>query len=317
MSVKTIQGAKTKSYLSRLKKDMFSVNGALYLMILVPMAILIIFHYVPMWGVQIAFKDFRASLGITESPWVGLKHFKKFFSYYRFGDVMRNTLMINLYDLATFPLSLVLAILFNYIGAQKYKRFVQTVSYAPHFISTVVMCSMLLQFFSARGGLINAFLGVFGVPAVNYMAKPQYFYTIYIWSGVWQGIGYSSIIYIAALAGISPELHEAAIVDGANIWQRIWHIDIPGVLPTFCILLIMRCGSLLSVGYEKVLLLQNNLNSTVSEVISTYSYKVGLASSSPQYSYSSAIGLFTSLINMIMLIIVNKISDRLSGSSLF
>ena len=317
MSVKTIQGAKTKSYLSRLKKDMFSVNGALYLMILVPMALLIIFDYIPMWGVQIAFKDFRASLSITKSPWVGLKHFEKFFSYYRFGDIIRNTLSINLYSLCTFPLPLILAILFNYIGCQKYKRFVQTVSYAPHFISTVVLCSMVLQFLNARGGLINEFLGLFGIPAVNYMGKPQYFYTIYVWSGVWQSIGYNSVIFIAALSSISPELHEAAIVDGATILKRIWHIDIPGVLPTFCILLIMRCGSLLSIGYEKVLLLQNNLNSTVSEVISTYSYKVGLASSHPQYSFSAAIGLFTSLINLAMLLTVNKITDRLSGSSLF
>lgn len=319
MSTKLPSGtyqSKMCNYIHRLIANM-KKNGALYIMILLPMALLLLFEYVPMWGIQIAFKDFRISKGIAESPWVGLKHFKKFFSYYRFEDIIRNTLGINLYSLCTFPLSLVLALMLNYIGSSKYKRFVQTISYAPHFISTVVLCSMILEFTKVNGGMINQLLKIFGIAPINFMANPDYYSSIYVWSGVWQSVGYSSVIYIAALASISPELHEAAIVDGANILQRIWHVDIPGVLPTFCVLLIMRCGSLLNLGYEKVLLLQNNLNGNVSEVISTYSYKVGLASSTPQYSYAAAIGLFTSLINMIMLLIVNKTSKKLSGSSLF
>ena len=191
------------------------------------------------------------------------------------------------------------------------------VSYAPHFLSTVVMCGMILQFLDQRTGMLNAFLKLFGLPSVSFMAIPEAFPHVYIWSGVWQGVGYGSVIYIATLAGVSPELHEAAIIDGANIWQRIWHVDIPGVLPTFCILLIMRCGSMMNVDFEKILLLQNDLNGKVSEVISTYVYKQSFQNSFPQYSYSSAIGLFTSLVNLVLLVTVNRVSKWLSGSSLW
>lgn len=315
MSVKTIQGAKTKSYLSRLKKDMFSVNGALYLMILVPMAILIIFHYVPMWGVQIAFKDFRASLGITESPWVGLKHFKKFFSYYRFGDVMRNTLMINLYDLATFPLSLVLAILFNYIGAQKYKRFVQTVSYAPHFISTVVLCGMVILFLSPENGIINLAIEAFGGESVYFMAQPRMFKWIYVISGIWQGTGWSAIIYVAALSGVDKELLEAAEIDGATRFQKVIYINFPVLVPTIIILFILRCGNILDIGYEKVFALQNSANLNGAEVISTYVYKMGLVKSN--FSFSTAAGLFNSLVNSAILLLANFISKKASQISLW
>lgn len=286
-------------------------------MLLVPLAVLIAFKYMPMYGVQIAFKEFRITRSIEASPWVGLKYVNRFLENKDFWRILKNTLFINLYSLATFPLSLIFALMLNYLPFKKYRKTVQMVSYAPHFISTVVMCTLITQFLNARTGLVNALLGVFGVPATNYMANPDYFYTIYVWSGVWQNVGYSSIIFIAALSGISPELHEAAIVDGANIVKRIWHVDIPGVLPTFCILLIMRFGSLMTVGFEKVLLLQNNLNYSVSEVIATYVYKNGIASSRPQFSYSAAIGLFQSLVNMILLFTVNKITGKLSGSSLF
>ena len=193
------------------------------------------------------------------------------------------------------------------------------VSYAPHFISTVVMCGMITQFLDARSGLINVLLRYVGVQPRNWMTDPEYFRHIYVGSGVWQGLGYSSIIYIAALSGVSPELHEAAIVDGANIFQRMWNVDIPSVLPTFCILLIMRCGSIMSVGFEKVLLLQNNLNKSASEIISTFTYNIGLNSSGamPQYSYGAAIGLFTSLVNMVLLLVVNTVTKKLSGSGLW
>ena len=191
------------------------------------------------------------------------------------------------------------------------------VSYMPHFISTVVMVGIILQFLDVRSGLLNMVLALFGKDPINFMAKPEYFRTIYVFSGVWQSLGYNSIIYIAALAGVSPELHEAAIVDGANIVKRIWHIDLPGILPTISILLIMQCGSILSVGYEKIFLMQNSLNLAVSEIISTYVYKQGIASQIPQYSYATAIGLFVSAVNVIMLLIVNTTTNKLSGSSLF
>ena len=295
----------------------FQRFGALYVMLIVPLSVLIIFRYVPMYSVQIAFRDYRITRSFRMSPWVGFDYFRQFFSYYDFWKIVRNTFLINIYSLATFPLALILALMLAHSPFPRFAKLVQTVSYAPHFISIVVLCSMVIQFTNARTGMLNSFLGLFGVPAINYMAKKEYFYTIYVWSGVWQELGFDSIIYIAALAGISPELHEAAIVDGASIVKRMWHIDIPGVMPTFCILLIMRCGSLLNVGFEKALLLQNPLNYAVSEVIGTYSYNIGLNSGAPQYSYASAIGLFTSVVNLIMLVIVNNIAKHVSESTLW
>lgn len=293
-------------------------NNALYVLILVPLAVLILFKYVPMHGVQIAFRNYKPARGIYGSEWVGWKYFQKFFSSNQFWPLIRNTLSINLYSLATFPLALILALLLNYLPSKFFRKTVQMVSYAPHFISTVVMCGMLLQFLDVRSGLVNELIKLLGGKAVNFMGTPAYFYSIYVWSDVWQGLGYSSIIYIAALAGVAPDLHEAAIVDGANIWKRIWYVDIPGVLPTFCILLIMRCGSLMSIGFEKILLLQNNINKPISDVIATYTYSIGLNTTSiPQYSYASAIGLFSNVINMVMLCIVNTVSKRLSGNGLF
>lgn len=292
-------------------------NWFLYLLILFPVGILLVFHYAPMVGIQIAFRDYVPVKGFFESSWVGLKHVKRFISNYKFWDILWNTLAINLYGLATFPLSLLLALLINYVPSRFFKKTVQTVSYAPHFISMVVMCGIILQFFDARTGVFNAVMGLFGVAPVNYMAKPEAFRHIYIWTSIWQDLGYASIIYIAALAGISPELHEAAIVDGASIVRRIWHVDIPGVLPTFCTLLILRCGSLLSIGFEKILLLQNSLNISVSEVISTYVYKQGLTGTMPQYSYSTAIGLFISVINMVLLVSVNRIVRKFNGMGLW
>ena len=295
----------------------FRKFGALYVMLIFPMSLLIIFRYIPMYGIQIAFRNFRITRSIADSPWVGFKYFQKFFSYYDFRSIVRNTLVINLYSLLTFPLALIFALLLSHLPFRRYGKLVQNVSYMPHFISVVVLCSMVIQFLNARVGMINAFLSLFGVAPVNYMAKKEYFYTIYVWSGVWQNLGYSSIIYIAALSGVPPELHEAAIVDGAGIAKRCLHIDIPSVMPTFCILLIMQCGRLLSVGFEKVLLLQNPLNMSVSEVISTYSYNVSLNSSSPQFSYASAIDLTTSVVNLIILCLVNSLVRRLSDNSIW
>lgn len=315
-SADRVKKAGKKPAVYRVRNE-FSRFGSLYLMLLIPMAILIIFKYFPMYGVQIAFRDYKITRAIEDSAWVGLKYFTKFFNSFQFKSVLKNTLAINFYSLATFPLSLIFALIVHYMSFPKMKKTVQMISYAPHFISRVVMCSMIIQFLDARGGLINAFLELFGVQPTNWMAKPDYFYSIYVWSDVWQEIGYNSIIYVAALAGVSVELHEAAIVDGASILKRIWHIDIPSVLPTFCILLVMRCGQLLNLGYEKVLLLQNNVNKDVSQVISTYSYEIGIAASKPQYSYAAAIGLFTALTNLVLLVVVNRLTKKMSGSSLW
>ena len=300
----------------RLHKEIVR-NGQLYLLVLLPLTYLIVFRYIPMYGVQIAFKDYNIADGFSGSAWVGFKHFRKFLSLYKFKEILWNTIAISLYSFATFPLPIVLALALNIAKNQKFKKIVQTVTYAPHFISTVVMVGIIIQMFDARSGLINHIIVLLGGEAQNFMAYPEYFRHIYVWTDVWQGIGYGSIMYLAALSSVSPELHEAAILDGANLLQRIRHIDIPGILPTISIMLIMRCGSILGVGYEKVYLMQNSLNLKASEVISTYVYKQGLAMTMPQYSYSTAISLFTTFINMIMLIICNKLCDKLSGSSLF
>ena len=292
-------------------------NHALYVLLILPVAVLIIFKYVPMHGVQIAFRNYKPARGIYGSDWVGLKYFSKYFGSMQFWPLIRNTLSINLYSLGTFPLSLILALLLNYIPSKAYRKTVQMVSYAPHFISTVVMCGMVLTFLDVRTGMINEIIKVFGGKAVNFMGTPSYFYHIYIWSGVWQGVGYGSIIYISALSGIPVELHEAAIVDGASILKRIWHVDLPGVLPTVCILLIMRCGDILDVGFEKIMLLQNSLNKPISDVISVYTYNMGINSNMPQYSYASAIGLFSNVINMLMLLLANTIVNKINGNGLF
>jgi len=300
----------------RIKREL-AKNAGLYLLALIPFVFLVLFKYWPMYGVQIAFRNYSVGKGIMGSEWVGLKHIIRFVQSPKFWPILRNTLIISLYGLATFPLPIILALMLNYLPSARYRKTIQMVSYAPHFISTVVMVGIILQFLDKNSGVINHLIEVMGGEATNFMAKREYFYHIYQWSGVWQGVGYASVIYISALAGVSPELHEAAIVDGANIPQRIWHVDIPAILPTVCILLIMDCGKLLSVGYEKVYLMQNNLNLNNSEVISTYVYKQGLTAATPQYSYSAAIDLFVSLINAVMLLTVNRITNKLSGNGLW
>ncbi|MDR0709598.1 MAG: ABC transporter permease subunit [Spirochaetaceae bacterium] len=308
-------GKKTPLVLT-VKKEL-QKNWTLYLIVTLPLAYLILFKYIPMYGVQIAFRDYNPTRTFFGSPWVGLKHFRRFMAQPQFFNIIRNTVSISFYWLATFPLPIVLALLLNYIPSRRFKKTVQMASYAPYFISTVVMAGIILRFLDDRSGIINLIRQAFGLDAVLFMAKPELFYHIYIWSGVWQSIGFSSVIYIASLAGVPPELHEAAIVDGAVIFQRILHIDLPSLAPTISILLILACGGILSVGYEKIFLLQNALNATKSEVISTYVYKVGLQSVVPQFSFAAAIDLFVSAINVIILIIVNRAADRLSGSSLF
>lgn len=291
-------------------------NWILYLFVAPSIVYLIIFSYIPLYGIQLAFKDFVAAKGIWGSPWAGLRHFERFFLSYQFGDLLKNTLTLSLYSLCmNFPFPILLALLLNYSTSQRFKKFAQTVTYAPYFISVVVLVGMIQVFFSPDGP-INQALHLLGTSEpVLFMGKPQYFKHLFVWSGVWRQAGWGSIIYMATLASVSPELHEAAIVDGANKLQRILNIDLPSILPTAVIMLIMNVGNIMGLGFEKAYLLQNDINIGVSEIISTYVYKVGIQSA--QYSYSTAIGLFNNCINFILLVIVNRVAKSLSGSSLW
>jgi putative aldouronate transport system permease protein len=288
----------------------------LYLIMLLPMLVIIIFSYGPMFGVQIAFKNFMARDGIWGSPWVGFIHFENFFRSYQFRRILTNTLGISLYGLiAGFPIPIILAILVNESSHDVFKKGVQLITFAPHFISTVVMTNMVLMFLSVYGGLVNNIIVSLGGGRVDFMAKPEYFKSIYVWSGVWQNMGYSSVIYIAALSAIDPALYEAATIDGAGKFQKILYIDLPGIAPTIIILLILNSGHIMNVGYEKILLMQNSLNMSASDVISTYVYRMGLEQA--QYSFSAAVGLFNSVINTILLVLVNQTARKLGETSLW
>lgn len=302
--------SKIKEMKTKLKK-----SRQLYLFVLPAFLIILIFSYVPMYGVIIAFKDYMPSLGIFESPWVGFKHFQRFFDSYYFWDLMKNTLGISLYSLIVgFPLPIILALALNEIKDGAFKKITQTVTYAPNFIAVVVMVGMVIAFLSPSTGIINHFLDFIGVGRINFMTEPRWFKTIYVLSGVWQGTGWGSVIYLAALSGVDTQLHEAATIDGASRLQRVWYINIPTIMPTMVILLIMSFGSLMSVGFEKIILMQNPLNMESSNVIATFVYQQGLLDA--QYSFAAAVGLFNSLINSILLILVNGIAKRLSDSSL-
>lgn len=287
----------------------------IYLLLAPAVIYFIIFYYWPMAGLQIAFRDYRVSKGIWGSAWVGFKYFEKFFSHPQCWKIIRNTLVISLYSLATFPLSILVALLINEIRSGAFKKTVQMVTYAPHFISTVVICSMITLFMNQSTGLFNNIIALAGGERVDFLGTAAYFPHIYVWSTVWQDLGWGTIIYLATLSSVSPSLHEAAFIDGANRMQIIWHVNIPSILPTIVIMLIMSCGRILSVGFEKIYLLQNSLNLDVSQVISTYTYELGLIGG--QYSYSTAIGLFNTVVNVVMLVIVNLISKRLSDVSLW
>ncbi|WP_054956340.1 ABC transporter permease [Paenibacillus dakarensis] len=294
----------------------FRKNWELYLLISPVIAYFIIFDYLPMYGVQIAFKNFMAAKGIWASDWIGLDHFVRFFKSFYFEQIIFNTISISLYQLAIgFPFPLLLALLINEVGSQKFKRFTQTVTYAPHFLSTVVMVGLIMIFLSPQNGIINHLIDFFGGQRISFMIESEWFKSIYVFSGVWQGMGWSSIIYLAALAGIDPTLHEAARVDGASRLRRIWHINLPGILPTVVILLILNVGQVMSVGFEKIYLMQNDLNIESSEVISTYVYKQGIIGA--QYSFSAAVGLFNSVINLVLLVTVNRIAKKVNETSLW
>ena len=288
----------------------------LYLIILIPVLYSLIFSYGPMYGIQIAFRDFRPNMGITGSPWVGWKWFQKFLGLPKFGEVFLNTLILSGYSLVvSFPLPIIFALLLNSLRSEKFKKAAQTISYMPHFISMTVMVSIVFMVFSPINGLygnLYRFFGGQGDP-VDFRYSASVFRHLYVWSGIWQSLGWSSIIYVAALSSVSQDLHEAARVDGASRFQRILHVDIPAILPQIGILLILRCGSLISVGFEKAYLMQApaGQNLSTSEIISTYVYKNGLKSWT-SYSYGAAIGLFNSVINVTLLLIVNYISRKVS-----
>lgn len=296
----------------------FSNCWDLYIFLIPMLAYFIIFHYAPMYGLQIAFKTFKIRKGIWGSPWADpwFYQFERLFSTTLLRTALQNTLMLSLYSLIFgFLPPIILALMLNQVTNLRFKKFVQTVSYAPHFISVVVMVSMLFCMFSTSNGIITRILGVFGLGPYPITSAAKYFRGLYVGSDIWQNMGFSAIIYIAALSSISPELHEAAVIDGANKAQRVWHVDIPGILPTITILLILRSGSIMSVGFQKVYLMQTPLNLARSEILSTYVYKVGLEDG--DFSFSTAVGMFNSVVNFILIVTVNAITRRLSETSLW
>ena len=294
-------------------------NWQLYLMLLLPVIWLLVFCYAPMSGIQIAFKDFKIRQGIWGSPWVGFDNFERFFTSYQFFRVLKNTLVISLYSLvASFPLPIVLALSLNVVRKAAYKKFVQMVTYIPHFISVIVIVGMILQMFNSRIGLYGAvYTALTGQPAPDILSKASAFPHLYVWSGVWQEVGWGSIIYLSALSAVDPALHEAAIVDGASRFKRVLVLDLPTVLPTATIMLIMNAGRIMTIGFEKVYLMQNDLNLTTSEIISTYVYKVSLGPTGGDFSLGAAIGLFNSVINLVLILLVNAVTKRMGGTSLW
>lgn len=315
--------SKAMSHKKMSQWQIFLRKWQLHVFMIIPVVYIILFAYVPMGGVQIAFKDFSIRKGIWASPWVGLKHFENFFTSFQFWRCLKNTIIISLYSFCVgFPIPIIFALLMNLTRNMRFRKLVQTVTYIPHFISVVVLVGMLVQLLNPVTGLYGALWKLFG--GEGYPTSPtsvaSAFPHLYVWSGVWQGFGWSSIIYMAALAGVSMELHEAAMVDGASRFRRVLMVDLPAIMPTIQILFIMNVGSLLGVGFEKAYLMQNNMNLEYSEVIATHVYKMTFqGTSSTRYSYSTAVGLFNSIVNGCLLIITNFATKRMSedGTSLF
>ena len=306
---------KNKRNFQDLKKDL-KKHKWLYVMLIIPVIFVVIWNYWTMYGVIIAFKDYSPAFGILGSPWVGLKHFERFFASYFFLEIIVNTLRLSLYSLlVSVPLPIILALLFNELNRKWFKSTAQTISYIPNFISVVVVIGMVQFFFSSQDGMINMLLNTFGFPSIDFLGSPKWFPHIYVWSGVWQGVGWGTLIYTAAMSGISPDQYEAAYLDGASRLQCIRHITIPSIMPTIVISTILATGSILSVGFEKTFLLQNAANLASSEVLSTYTYKMGIING--EYSFSAAVGLFNNVINFIVLFIVNKLAQKTNESSLW
>ena len=309
---KKLQKQKERKNLNKALKS----NWQLYLLALPFVVYLAIFEYKPLYGIIIAFKNYKPFLGIWGSEWVGLDNFRRFFTANAFSTIVPNTIILSLYSLIAgmFP-PIILSICLNYIPSTKYKKFVQNITYAPHFISLVVLVSMITLIFTTDSGLINNIIKAFGGEEIFFLGEGKLFRHIYVWSGVWQGVGWGSIIYLASLTSVNPELHEVARVDGATIMQRIRYIDWQVIKPTMITLLILNCGKIMSVGFDKAFLLQNTFNRPYSEIISTYVYKRGLLNS--EYGYSTAVGLFNTVINIILIVMANKISKKVSETSLY
>ena len=305
---------KPLSLTARIKRELWQ-NRYLYILAVPIIVYYILFCYLPMFGLVISFKQYELGRGIMESQWVGLKYFREFFCGLYFWRLLRNTLLISFYSiLFGFPAPIIFALLMNEVRQRHFKRTVQTITYLPHFISMVVICGIIVDFLSTNGVLTQA-LTLFGGDKINYVGNPAYFRIIYVISDIWQDVGWSSIIYLAALTSIDQQLYEAAVIDGAGRWKQTLHITLPGILPTIMIMLIMRMGQVLSVGYEKIILLYGPGTYEVADVISSYVYRMGIGSS--RYSYSSAVGLFQSVVNVILLIAANMTSRRMTGTSLF
>lgn len=274
-----------------------------------------VFHYVPMYGLQLAFKDYSPVLGVRGSPWTGLENLERFFGSYSFWTLLENTLRLSLYQLALFPVSIFVALSLNELRSGPFKRFAQSVTYAPHFISVVVLAGLLLSLLHPTTGIVNFLIQESGGQSVAFMTDPAWFRSVFVLSGEWQNLGWGAIIYLAALAAVDPQLHEAAVMDGANRAQRIFHVDLPGILPTIVVLFLLQLGTLMAVGFEKVYLLQNPLNLATAEVIPTYVYKAGLLGA--QYSFAAAVGLFNSVVNLVLLVGFNALAGHVTGTRLW
>ncbi|MGE7826651.1 ABC transporter permease [Paenibacillus sp. NPDC093718] len=314
---KTVRAPSGKrSEIGRFAYRSFRRHWQLYLLVIPPVLYFIIFKYLPMANAVLAFKNYNVMKGIWGSPWVGTQYFEMFFRNPAFATLIKNTLYISFYQLIVgFPIPILLALALNEVKSARFKKTVQMVTYAPYFISTVVMVSIIMLFLSPRLGIVNTIAGALGFEAINYLGEPGMFRTIYVLSDVWQTMGYSAVIYLAALAGVDPSLYEAAKVDGANRFQKILNVDLPGILPAAVIILILSVGNIMALGFEKMYLLQNPLNLSSSEIISTYVYKIGLLNAN--YSFATAVGLFNSLINLVLLLVVNAIAKRASNTSLW
>lgn len=300
--------------LNYLKKELVK-NRYVYIMLLPVVIYYIVIHYFPMYGIMIAFQNFNPMAGMHGSEWIGFTHFTDFFNSYYFWRLLKNTILLSFYDmLFGFPAPIILALILNEVTHMKFKRLVQTISYLPHFISIVVVAGLVINFL-ARDGLISTIVIFFGGEPTSFMQRPEYFRTIYVASQVWQTIGWGSIIYLAALTSIDPSLYEAAQVDGARRWHQLWHITLPGIVPVIAIMLILRTGDMMTIGFEKIILLYNPLIYETADVIPTFVYRKGLLEMN--YSYSAAIGLFNAVISFILLIAVNRLAKRISGSSLW
>lgn len=310
---KSMHGGSRKSVLRQITKAKY-----LYLMLVIPVVYVVIFNYLPIGGIVMAFQRYSPRGGIFGSEWVGFYNFLRFFKSPVFFKVIRNTLSISLYALIVgFPFPVLLAIMVNHCPLPRFKKAVQTITFLPYFLSAVLLVGLLTQVLSLRSGIFNLIFEWIGFKRIDFLGVPSWFNDIFVWTGIWQTTGYSAIVYISALAGVDPTYHDAAKIDGANLWQRIWHIDLTTIRPTIVIMLILSVGSILSIDFERAYLMQNPLNLSNSEIISTYVYKVSVGTARPDYSFGTAIGLFQNVIGATLTLIVNKIADRLTGEGMF